>query len=455
MITLDISNVSQDKVGAEHGLDMPAVFAEYGERMAAAVKTLYATQNEEGGWKKWLGLAYQDDLFRSVQQYADSVKGRYDDVVVLGIGGSSLGGRAMLHALLPSHWNTFDSVRNGWPRYHFVENVDADELSGLMAALTPGKTLFNVITKSGTTAETMSAFMVAKQWLEDHLPSDQVATHIVATTDKAKGLLRPLALEQGYTTFEVPDDVGGRFSVFSAVGLLPAALVGVDIAALQRGLKAMDAVLQNPDVKANPAAQAALVNILLDERKGKSMQVFMPYSAKLSYVSDWFVQLWAESLGKKFTRDGKVIHAGQTPVKAVGVTDQHSQIQLFNEGPNNKVIAFLAVDAPNREVVIPNQFPELKALGYLHNQPMSRLMEAEFRGTRDSLTANQRPNLTYRMPCVDAEHLAQLLLLLEVQTALAGDLLGIDPFDQPGVEDAKKRTVAFMQADQREKSPVG
>jgi glucose-6-phosphate isomerase len=445
MIQLDIRNISADKVGYEHGLDLQDCFARNQERIREIVTTLYQTKDESGGWKRWLNLGYEQKLAADIQAYVQKVKGRFDDMVVLGIGGSSLGGYAMLRALLNPYWNQLSNEqRQGLPRYYFVENVDADQVVPMLALLKPERTLFVVISKSGTTAETMAAFMIAKDWLEKNLDAAVVKDHIVAITDANKGVLRPVADQQGYQTFEVPDDVGGRFSVFSAVGLLPAALCGVDLNELQRGIRELDAVLQKPELENNPAAQGALIQYLLYER-GKRISVFMPYSFRLASVSDWFVQLWAESLGKKSDLSGDVVHAGPTPVRAVGVTDQHSQVQLFNEGPNDKVFTFIQVEKPAQDITIPaNQFNDVEDLNYLNGKPLSQLMTAEFESTRASLTTNQRPNMTLSIPQVDAYHFAQVLYLLEVQTAIAGALLEIDPFDQPGVELAKKYTYALM-----------
>lgn len=445
MIQLDVQNVSQHKVGEAYGLDVEAAFKAHGPAVGEAVRALYADKDRPGGWRRWLNLGYDEALVTQLEAYARQVHGRFDDMVVLGIGGSSLGGYALLRALKHPYWNQLSAAqREGCPRYYVVENVDADQVNPLLDLLDPARTLFVVISKSGTTAETMAAFMIAKDWLEARLPAEQVAEHIVAITDVAKGVLRPVANQNGYQTFDVPDDVGGRFSVFSAVGLLPAVLCGVDVRAIQSGIRALDAVLQNPDLSQNPAAQGALIQYLMYQR-GHRVAVFMPYSYRLASVSDWFVQLWAESLGKKTDLDGDVVHVGPTPVRAVGVTDQHSQVQLFNEGPHDKIFTFVAVQQPDRDVVIPaGQFQDVPDLNYLNGKPLSQLMAAEFESTRAALTANQRPNMTLTLPQVDAYHLAQLLYLLEVQTALAGALFHIDPFDQPGVELAKQYTYALM-----------
>jgi glucose-6-phosphate isomerase len=445
MIELDFRNISADKIGKEHGLDLEKSFQDYEGKIRDIVTAIYAEKDQAGGWKRWLNLGYDTKLVDELNAYAQKVKGRFSDMVILGIGGSSLGGYAMLRALLHPYWNQLsDAQRNGMPRYYFVENVDADQINPLMEMLDPQRTLFVVISKSGTTAETMSAFMIAKEWLEQKLPANQVKEHIVAITDAQKGVLRPVATKEQYQTFEVPDDVGGRFSVFCAVGLLPAALCGISLTEIQKGIQDLDKVLQKPDLKQNIAAQGALIQYLLYER-GKTNSVFMPYSFRLASVSDWYVQLWAESLGKKTDLNGNVVHVGPTPVRAVGVTDQHSQVQLFNEGPFDKVFTFIAVGKPAQDLTIPaNQFSDVEDLNYLNGKPMSQLMQAEFESTRASITSNQRPNMTLTLPQVDAYHFAQLLYLLEVQTAIAGALMNIDPFDQPGVELAKKYTYALM-----------
>ena len=304
------------------------------------------------------------------------------------------------------------------------------------------KTLVNVITKSGSTAETMSQFMIVKDRLEKEL-GDNYRYNIVATTDKRTGILRQIAEQEGYKTFVVPDDVGGRFSVFSAVGLLPMALVGIDIDAVVNGIKDMDLALKNTDIKENIAAQNALIHYLMDTKKGKNMSVMMPYSSRLKYVSDWYVQLWAESLGKNKDNEGNDVHVGPTPIKALGATDQHSQIQLYNEGPNNKIINFIRVENFDNILEIPNIF-EYTGINYLAGKTVNRLMNAEADSTRVALADYERPTVTISIPKVDAYNLGQLLYMFEVQTAIAGALYNINTFNQPGVEQAKNYTYALM-----------
>ncbi|MBY0404622.1 MAG: glucose-6-phosphate isomerase, partial [Cyanobacteria bacterium] len=336
MITFHSQASDSRLLGADHGLPLAKVFQENGAKLNTILTQLYASKDEVGGWKKWMNLGENPGLIAEIKAYCASVKNQYDSLVILGIGGSSLGGFSLLKALLHPYWNDLSPAeRGGFPKFYFLENVDSDQVAGLMDVLNPEKTLVNVITKSGTTAETMSAFMTFKAWLEKSLGAEKAANHIVATTDVKKGILREIANQEGYKTFEVPDDVGGRFSIFSAVGLLPAALCGISIEEILRGVNELDKVLQSPDLAHNPAAQNALIQYEMF-KKGKTISVFMPYSYRLAPISDWYVQLWAESLGKKENLQGQKVYVGPTPVRAVGVTDQHSQVQLFNEGPFDK-----------------------------------------------------------------------------------------------------------------------
>ncbi len=444
MIRLDSHNVTQSAVGAEHGLDLMAVFSQYQATLKNDIGQLWSNKDVSGAWSRWLALGENTQLAQSITAYANKVKGQFEHLVVIGIGGSSLGGIAMFEALLPSYWNEQSSAtRKGYPRYYFVDNVDPDKLAGLLSVLDLKRTLVNVISKSGTTAETMAGYLWLKEKLAEAVGAENLSKHIVVTTDPQKGILRKIVKKEGLTAFEVPDDVGGRFSVFSAVGLLPAALLGIPIDEILRGVRELTPTLQSSDIHENLAAQGALIQYLL-YKKGKHISVFMPYSAKLAFVADWYVQLWAESLGKKYNLEKAVVHEGPTPIKAVGVTDQHSQVQLFNEGPFDKVFTFVRLDRFDHTVEIPNLYPEIADLSYLGGQTFETLLQAEGDATRASLTQNQRPNVTLYLPQLDAYHFGQLLFLLEVQTALMGSLLQVDPFDQPGVELAKQYTYGLM-----------
>ena len=390
-----------------------------------------------------MNLGYNEETLWYVKEYASMVQDRFENILVLGIGGSALGGIAATEALLKPYWNQLsEEQRNGFPRIFFLDNIDPDTMTGLLDYLDLSKTLVNVITKSGDTAETMAQFLIVKDRLEKEL-GDNYRYNVVATTDKKTGILRQIAEQEGYKTFVVPDDVGGRFSVFSAVGFLPLALVGIDIDSIVNGIKDMDLALKNTDIHENIAAQNALIHYLLDTKKGKHISVMMPYSSKLKFVADWYVQLWAESLGKNKDKDGNDVQIGQTPIKALGATDQHSQIQLYNEGPNDKVISFIRVGEFDNNLEIPNIF-EYTGIGYLGGKTMNQLINAEADSTKVALTDYNRPNITITLDKVDGYHIGQLLYMFEVQTAIAGELYNINAFNQPGVEQAKNYTYALM-----------
>lgn len=443
MLQLNYNNVSTEVIGAEHGLNVEQEFKNYEGKIAQIIKDLQGRKNTAGQWLKWMNLGYDEETVSSIKEYAAGVKGKFENILVLGIGGSALGGIAVTEALLKPYWNILTpEQRDNMPRIFFVDNIDPDTISGLLEILDFKKTLVNVITKSGSTAETMSAYMIVKEILEKELGKNY-RDNVVATTDKATGILRQLSDQEGYKTFVVPDDVGGRFSVFSAVGLLPFALVGLDIDEIVSGISDMDKALLNENIFENIAAQNALIHYLMDTKKDKNLSVMMPYSSRLKFVSDWYVQLWAESLGKEVDKDGKVVNVGPTPVKALGATDQHSQVQLYNEGPNDKLINFIRVGEFDKTLEIPKVF-EYTGIGYLAGKTVNALMDAEADSTRVALADYKRPTVTITLPKVNGYYLAQLLYMLEVQTAIAGELYNIDTFNQPGVEQAKNYTYALM-----------
>ena len=443
MIKIDFKNVSSKVIGEEFGLDIESEFGIYAPKIEEIIKNLNFNKDKQGAWLQWMNLGYSEETLWYVKEYAAMVENRFDNVLVLGIGGSALGAIAFCHALLNPNWNLLTKEeRGGYPRIFFLDNIDPDEIQSLLNILDLKRTLVNVITKSGSTAETMAQFMIIKDKMQSLL-GDDYRKNIVATTDKQSGVLRQIANEEGYKTFVVPDDVGGRFSVFSPVGLVPMALVGIDIDDIMNGIKTMDLALKNTDINKNIAAQNALVHYLMDTQKGHYITVMMPYSSRLKYVSDWFVQLWAESLGKEIDRDGNIVNIGPVPIKALGATDQHSQIQLYNEGKHDKLINFIRVDEFDNVVEIPKIF-EFTGINYLGGKTINELINAEADATRVALTDYKRPNVTIYMDKVDAYNIGQLLYMLEVQTAIAGELYNIDTYNQPGVEQAKNYTYALM-----------
>ncbi len=443
MIKLNYGNADSSVIGSEHGLNFAEEFESYREKITSIITSLNQRKDKPGQWLQWMNLGYNEETVWYVKEFASMVRNRFDNILVLGIGGSALGGLAVTEALLKPYWNLLTKEqRNNFPRIFFLDNIDPDSINGLLQVLDLKKTLVNVITKSGDTAETMSQFMVIRDLMQKEL-GDDYRKHIVATTDKKMGILRQLADQDGYKTFFVPDDVGGRFSVFSAVGLVPFALVGLDIDQIINGIKDMDLALKNTDINQNIAAQSALIHYLMDTNKGKKLSVMMPYSNRLKYVSDWFVQLWAESLGKEFNNNGEKVNIGLTPIKALGATDQHSLIQLCNEGPNDKLITFIRVENFDTVLETPKVF-EYTGIGYLGGKTINDLLNAEADSTKVSLADYSRPTLTITLDKINEYNLAQLLYMLEVQTAIIGELYNINTFNQPSVEQSKNYTYALM-----------
>ena len=443
MIKLDFRRADSTVIGEQNGLNIKQEFENYKERIAEIIADLNKRKDKPEQGLQWMNLGYSEETAWYVKEYAALVQNRFDNILVLGIGGSALGGLAVTHALLRPYWNLLSKEeRNGYPRIFFLDNIEPDSMASLLEILDLKKTLVNVITKSGDTAETMAQYMIVKDMLEKEL-GDDYRKNIVATTDKRTGILRQISEQEGYKTFVVPDDVGGRFSVFSAVGLLPFALVGIDIDEITNGIKDMDLALKNTDIYNNIAAQNALIHFLSDIKNGKNITVMMPYSSRLQYVSDWFVQLWAESLGKGKNLQGENIQTGPTPIKALGATDQHSQMQLFNEGPNNKIINFIRVEEFHKNLEIP-EVVEYTGIGYLGGKTMNDLLNAEADSTTASLSDYSRPTVTITLPKIDGYHIAQLLYMLEVQTAIAGALYNVDTFAQPSVEQSRNYIYALM-----------
>ena len=439
-IRYDTTNVMADRVGPENGLS-DAELAAIAPRVAGHHDALLAER--KAGRLPFLDLPHARDTVDAIETFAASARGRFENLVVLGIGGSALGTIALHGALGHPFHNLLATEKRPGTRLFVADNIDPVLMQGLLDVIDPAETLFNVVTKSGETAETVSQLMLVTALLRDRLGSAWT-DHVVATTDPVKGALRRIADSEGFVTFEVPEYVGGRFSVLSPVGLLPAALVGLDSRTLLTGAERMDARLQTGRLERNPAYLAAAVHYLLDSKHGKSIAVMMSYSHALRDVADWFRQLWAESLGKAKSLDDRTVHIGQTPVKAVGPTDQHSQVQLYVEGPADKMFTFLAVDEPAHDVGIPDEYPDVEACAYLGGRTFGELLAAERTGTAIALTESARPNATLTLPRLDPAALGALLLMLEVQTVMAGRLYNVNPFDQPGVEAGKVAAYALM-----------
>jgi glucose-6-phosphate isomerase len=436
-LTLDATNMFAPPV--DGGIDAGAWDAARSRFRAvhAAVHARRAT-----GELGFFDLPGDRALLQQTLEFVNGLRrGEHTDVVILGIGGSALGPIALRTALRPYAWNGLsDEGRGGWPRLHVLDNVDPVTIAALLDQLDLTATLFLVVSKSGGTAETMAQYLIVRERLS-RSGSQPLTRHLVFVTDPAKGALRPIASSEHLPALDIPPAVGGRFSVLSPVGVLPAALVGIDVQALLAGAADMVSRCESDDPSRNPAAAFALLQWLADTTRGKHMHVLMPYSDPLRDIAPWFVQLWAESLGKKRT-DGA--HVGPTPIAALGATDQHAQVQLFMEGPANKTVTFIAVRERGTDVTIPTLHRDVADLAYLGGHSLGELIAIEQRATAGALAVRGRPNMTITLDRVDAPSIGALLMMLEIATAYAGELYEINAFDQPGVELGKRFAYALL-----------
>ena len=392
----------------------------------------------------WTELPYnQNEIVEDILKTAEKVRKNFKYFVVLGIGGSALGPIMAFNALKHLHYNELSDEKRNGPKFYVEDNVDPVRMQALLDVIEPEKTCFNVISKSGATSETMTQYLIIADILKQkgvNLPDN-----IIFTTDASRGNL--IKIDQSYggkfKKYVLPDGVGGRFSEMCPVGLLPAAVLGIDIKAMLAGAGYMDELCSKPDIRSNPALACAVLQYIT-MKQGKNINVLMPYSDNLKLMADWYCQLWAESLGKAVDYDGNTVNAGTTPVKSLGVTDQHSQVQLYIEGPYDKVITFISVGKYACEMPIAHGCEDIPDVGFLGGHTMQELIQAENKATAYALMRAGRMNYTINMPEVNEFTLGQLMYLLELQTAYTGALLNIDTFNQPGVENGKKATFALL-----------
>lgn len=417
-LNLDLNPGSRELVG-ETGLDFAGWKAEYPEVIAVLT-------DDPPGYTR---LPEADPT--ALLDFAAARVDDLDDVIVLGIGGSGLGARMLRCALVDPA-----ESRPGHPRLHVVDNVDPRRLYHLLTTLDAVATLVLVVTKSGSTAETMAGYAVVRGWLEATLGVEEARRRLVAVTDPEKGDLRAIADADGLDTFAVPPEVGGRFSVLSPVGLLPAALMGLDVAELLTGAALMRRAALEPAWRSNPALALALA-LHQHHQAGRRNVAVMPYADGLADFAAWFAQLWAESLGKRSDY-------GPTPQAVLGATDQHSQLQLYTQGPRDRVVWLLETAEHDVEVAVPEREYGYASLDYLAGRGLGELLAAERRGTTLALIKAGTPSLLTTLPKLEERELGALIFLCEAAVSFAGRLAELNPYDQPGVEDGKRATYALL-----------
>lgn len=438
-IQFSYENAMEKRVGAE-GMTK----ADFDKQAASAAVGAFRAR-VEAGEVGFPDLPEDIDTARAVEEFAAELRPQIDDVLLVGIGGSALGAYALDVAIRGPHPLQHTPRAKGFrgPRLVVLDNVDPGMIQAALERVNPRRAAMCVVAKSGSTAETLATFLIVREWMTRAL-GKKARERIIAITDARKGDLLAVAKEEKYPLFFVPENVGGRFSVLSPVGLVPAALIGLDIRLLLKGASEANDLCWRENPSRNPALCSALVHWALDRRRRKNIEVVFSYSSYLWGTAFWYRQLWAESLGKQFDRAGRKVHAGQTPVAALGVTDQHSQLQLYMEGPADKMITFWEVEKPRVDVKIPKDFSQHDAFGYLGGKSLGALFRAERIATEAALTEAGRPNCRWTLPKLDEYNLGAFLQMMAFQTAFAGELYGVNAFDQPGVELGKKLTYGLM-----------
>ena len=376
-------------------------------------------------------LDVPEQSLSEIEAFADDILGdnsRFAYQVVVGIGGSSLGARALYNAL------RLDESESGLMTM-FLENVDPADMERKLDDIEIDKTLFTIVTKSGTTLETMSKFAYLADIVEAQGGEEAVADQFVAITGPTDSRLREIAVSRGLTTFDVPENVGGRYSVLTPVGLVPLAVAGAEIRRLVAGAELTRSNALTRDIGANPLAQAT-GDIYASYRRGLSELVMMTYAERLEDLVEWFRQLWAESLGKKQRSTGDA--EGMTPISAVGTIDQHSQVQLYIEGPPRQFICFLDPGSSGSELKVPEDSLLPNSLEYMEGASFQKILEAELDATRRSLREAERPTVTWEFSGVDELELGGFILGWEYITALMAELIDVNAFNQPGVEAGKR-----------------
>ncbi len=423
MIKIDYTNVMAETIGERDGIlrDELLSFRHF------VVETHSRIQKEKEKKFFFAKLPYQDTTY--IKELAQEIREKFEYFVLIGIGGSSLGAEMLFNSLTETNYNI-----NKKPKFFVMDNVDPEKIYGILQQIEIEKTCFNVISKSGSTVETIANFGVVLEMLKDKV-GDRWKEHLIFTTDPERGFLRKFGEENGIKLLDIPKPVGGRFSVFTPVGLLPAAVVGIDIDEVLKGARKMDLICSIEEhVEHNPAYLIALTHYIANMRRGKTISVMMPYSERLSSFVDWYRQLWAESLGK----DG----LGQTPVKAIGTIDQHSQIQLYRDGLRDKIVTFIQIEKMDVDYKIPENIPE--DINYLSGHTLHEILNKELLGTKAALIKSKVPNITVILDRVNPYNIGMLVYLYELATGFSGYLYKVNPFDQPAVEEGKNFTYALM-----------
>jgi glucose-6-phosphate isomerase len=400
------------------------------------VRSLMATRRAEGGLP-FAELPYRTADVKEIRSRADELRDQFDTLVVLGIGGAALGAEALTSALV--------DPRGPGVQVVVADSIDPAAIQALLASVDLRRTLFNVVSKSGDTAETMARFLIVRDRLMRELGAVDYKRHLLVTTEKERGSLRQIVNDEGFMSLAAPADVDGRFAALTAMGLFPAAVAGVDIEELVAGAAALDERSRRAaDAFSDPPlALAGLLWHLTAHREARII-VLMTYSERLAALAEWFSQLWVGTLGKAIDRTGRRVEWGQTAIRARGSADQHSHLQLFLEGPRDKIVVFVRVEDHGDTLTVPAAYQDIEDVACLGGQSLGAILNAEQTATEYELARHGRPSIAVSLPAVTPSTVGQLVYLFELAAVASGYLADVDPFGQPSVEEAKALTYALL-----------
>ncbi len=433
MIKFDFTNIRQEVIGSDHGLDVDFEFANYSQKISQIIKHIFEQKDNPDSKYRWMNCYNEKQSIDEVLEYADMVKGKFENIITLGCGGPIFGIQALTQALLMPYWNTLSNEeRNNYLRLDILNNIEPDEINGFATARNLKKSLILTISKKGLVPEVMSIFMIAKRRMEYEL-GENYRMHMITCCSRQDSVLSQISNQEGYKSFDIPDYISGRFSVLSAVGLLPLALVGIDIQEVLQGAKTAIEKMRNPNIYENETAKIALIQYLLNVHKNKNISIVMPYSSRLKALPFWCSQLKAETLSQQYDLDGKDVSLGHIPYSSYGCTDHHTIFQMFHQGLNNKLVNFIKVDTFDTDNVIP-EFYDYTAVGYLGGKTLSELMNVEMNAAKMLLVDNQRPNLTMTLPRISPYYMGQFLALYMGSMVIQAHLYNLDPYAEPGID---------------------
>lgn len=441
-VRLDLNYCLDASVGSEKGLSVKDLEA-FGSRLEAVHREL--EEERKLGQHAFRELPFDDVTRDEVNEYAAWARDRFADVLVIGIGGSGNGPEGVVNALSHPYQNLLTPEQRGpIPRVFFLHSPDPIQLRATLDIVDLTRTLVVVVTRSGNSPETWANFATVYEPIKAAVPADDLKDHVAVVCDTEQGDLAKLATEMNFRAFSIPRGVPSRFGVMSPAGLLPMALAGHSVDEFLYGAREMEELFRaNQSVFRNPAYSFALIHYLMDELKDIKQTVLFPYSDRLERTGDWFRQVWSESLGKRQSTSGDTVNAGSTPIRSNGPAD-HSQVQLYVEGPKDKLVTFVEIGALAGLEPIPDALGGIEAVNFMHGQNLGQLLNVEKKATEYQLTRAGRPSLTIQMPALDSRSMGQLMQMLMVATVVAGKLYEVNPYDQPAVEENKVATWSLM-----------